>query len=289
MRAGFIALLVLCLALAGACGGSEAGPAAEEAAVAPETGQAEDPLDGFNALLQALNNRDAEGVWSRLSTDAQAAMAREEVVQMVADLTSSDPGFRVTLQSVNNRAQAGDKAQLGLTLNIAYQGQDLPLTDVAFLVLEDGEWRLSDHFLQTALTAAGLGAPPMEPRVFRADGCVEGDVLAGVYVPSRLRILDPCVTVEGIVREVYPPERGEGDGDLSFNVEVFGDDLHLINDGNRENMNGWLHMEIVPGDQATVPAPEVGQRIRVRGPWVLDSVHGHNEVHPVWSLEVLGD
>jgi hypothetical protein len=90
---------VLCLALAGACGGSEAGPAAEEAAVAPETGQAEDPLDGFNALLEALNNRDAEGVWSRLSTDAQAAMAREEVVQMVADLTSSDPGFRVTLQS----------------------------------------------------------------------------------------------------------------------------------------------------------------------------------------------
>jgi len=288
-RAGLVLVSLLCLALVIGCGGSEPAPAPQETTPAPNNGQLEEPLAGFKALLEALNQHDAQGVWDRLSTDARAAISREEVVKMVESLTGADPDFHVSLQSVNSSTRAGNQAQLGLTLIIAYQGQDLPLTDVAFLELEDGMWRLADHFLQTALTAAGLGSPPMEPRVFRGDGCVEGDVLAGVYVPSRLRVLDPCVTVEGTVREVYPPERGEGDGDLSFNVEVFGDDLRLLNDGNRRNMNGWLHMEIVPGDQASVPAPEVGQRVRVRGPWVLDSVHGHNEIHPVWSLEALGE
>ncbi|HYM14672.1 MAG TPA: hypothetical protein VEZ14_03870 [Dehalococcoidia bacterium] len=52
-------------------------------------------------------------------------------------------------------------------------------------------------------------------------------------------------------------------------------------------MHGWLHMEIVPMDQPRLPKPQVGQRIRVQGPWVTDIVHGHNEIHPVWSLTVL--
>jgi hypothetical protein len=43
-------------------------------------------------------------------------------------------------------------------------------------------------------------------------------------------------------------------------------------------------MEIVPLDLPNVRAPRVGERIRVRGPWVLDSVHGHNEIHPVRSV-----
>lgn len=112
-------------------------------------------------------------------------------------------------------------------------------------------------------------------------------MLAGVYLPSRLKVLDPCVTVEGVVREIELPAEGEGDGDLSFNVEVSGDDVRLLNDGNRQNMHGWLHMEIVPMDQSRLPRPAVGQRVRVQGPWVLDTVHGHNEVHPVWSLTVV--
>jgi hypothetical protein len=65
---------------------------------------ARSPLDGFNALLEALNQRDAEGVWSRPSTSARSSLAREEVVQMVESLTSADPDFHVSLQSVHDDA-----------------------------------------------------------------------------------------------------------------------------------------------------------------------------------------
>ncbi len=285
------AIITLLAASAVACSGSSASPTATPApAATPAPSPAatrEDPEAGFRALVDAINRQDYAGVYDRLSTEARSSFTPEAVQALVQKLAGADANFHVGLQSINSRTVNGDQAQLGLTLLIAYQGQTYPLTDVAFLVFESGEWRLSDHFLQTALAAAGRGAPPAEPRVFRADGCVEGDPLGGVYLPSRLKVLDPCVTVEGIVREVEEPAAGEGDGDLSFNVELSGDDLRLINDGNRKNMHGWLHMEIVPLDQPNVRAPKVGERVRVKGPWVLDTVHGHNEVHPVWSLEVL--
>ncbi len=287
-----ITLLALA-ALAAACGGSSASPTASPTTTAAPAASSspaatrEDPEAGFRTLLEAINRQDYAGVYDRLSTEARSTFSPDAVRALVQKLAGADANFHVGLQSINSRTVNGDQAQLGLTLLIAYQGQTYPLTDVAFLVFEGGEWRLSDHFLQTALAAAGRGAPPAEPRVFRADGCVEGDVLGGVYLPSRLKVLDPCVTVEGVVREVEEPAAGEGDGDLSFNVELSGDDLRLINDGNRQNMHGWLHMEIVPLDQPNVRTPKAGERVRVRGPWVLDTVHGHNEVHPVWALDVL--
>jgi hypothetical protein len=286
---GCLMLALLALAATAGCGGSSSSPTATPAPAATPTTDAPrpDPEAGFRALVDAINGKDYAGVYDRLSTEARADFTLDAVRALVDKVGGADADFSVTLQSVNSRTVNGDQAQLGLTLLVGYQGHTYPLTDVAFLVFEDGEWRLSDHFLQTALAAAGRGAPPAAPRVFRPDGCVEGDPLAGVYLPSRLTVLDPCVTVEGVVREVEEPAAGEGDGDLSFNVEVHGDDLRLVNDGNRRNMHGWLHMEIVPLDQPNVAAPTVGERVRVGGPWVLDTVHGHNEIHPVWSLEVL--
>ena len=285
-----ITLLVLAAlaAIIVACGGSSP-PQARAPTPAPSLGgpAREDPEAGFRALVDAINRRDYAGVYDRLSTEARSTFTLDAVQALVQKLAGSDANFHIALQKVNSRAVNGDQAQLGVTLLIGYQGAAYPLTDVAFLVFENGEWRLSDHFLQTALAAAGRGAPPAKPRVFRPDGCVEGDPLDGVYLPSRLKLLDPCVTVEGVVREVEQPAAGEGDGDLSFNVEVSGADLRLINDGNRRNMHGWLHMEIVPLDQPRLSAPKAGERIRVTGPWVLDTVHGHNEIHPVWSLTVL--
>ncbi len=292
MRRTSLSILALALALAlaaAACGSPSPSPTTTPAPPASPSPAAarEDPEAGFRALLDAINRKDYAGVYEGLSTEARVDFTLDAVRALVDKVGGADANFRVTLQGVNSRTVNGDQAQLGLTLVVDYQGQSYPLTDVAFLVFEDGKWRLSDHFLQTALAAAGRGAPPTEPRVFRADGCVEGDPLGGVYLPSRLKVLDPCVTVEGVVREVEEPAAGEGDGDLSFNVELSGDDLRLINDGNRANMHGWLHMEIVPLDQPNVRTPKAGDRVRVRGPWVLDTVHGHNEVHPVWSLEVL--
>ena len=291
-----LATLLFCAALSigvlGCSGGKSSAPttspsAASPAAAATPGAGADDPVPAFRLLLDAINRKDAAAVYDGLSTEARKSLSSDDVVALVNTVSGADAKFSVELQKVGDTTVNGDQAQIGMTLLIHYQGSEYPLTETAFLAREGGQWKLSDHFLQTALAAAGRGAPPAQPRVIVADGCAQGDVLDGVYLPSRLKVLDPCVTVEGVVREVELSAEGEGDGDLSFNVELGPGDQRLINDGNRKNMHGWLHLEIVPLDQPRLPAPKVGERIRATGPWVLDTVHGHNEIHPVWSLTVL--
>jgi hypothetical protein len=46
-----------------------------------------------------------------------------------------------------------------------------------------------------------------------------------------------------------------------------------------------LEVEIVPGDQQRVQTPTEGEAVAVTGPWVLDTVHGWNEIHPAWTVE----
>ena len=283
--------LLLCLSatIVAACSSSASapGPPTLVSSTLARPTPAEGPVASFRLMLDALNARDAAGVSARLSTEARKELSNEQVQDLVARLLANDPDFRITIATAGEPAVNGTDAQFNLTLAVNYQGKTFPLSDVAYMQLEDGQWRLADHFLQTALAAAGLAAPPGPPRVIGADGCVQGDVLAGVYLPSRLQVLEPCVTIEAIVREVEPREVGENDGDFSFNVELAPADERLLNDGNRQNFHGWLHLEIVPQDRASLPTPAEGQRIRATGPWVLDRVHGHNEIHPVWSLTIL--
>jgi hypothetical protein len=282
-----LAAALACIAVAAgvACGSS--GGATKSTPASPPAAPAEGPVESFRLLLDALNARDAAGVYARLSSEARKDLSSEGVSALVVKLVGGDPNFRITIDKAGEPAIGGAQAQFDLTLDVHYQGKQFPLTDVAFMQLEDGQWRLADHFLQTALAAGGAGPPPAKPRVFRADGCVEGDVLGGVYLSSRLKVLEPCVTIEATVREVERPAESESDGDLSFNVELSPADERLLNDVNRTKIHGWLHLEIVPLDRAALPVPVEGQRVRVTGPWVLDTVHGHNEIHPVWALTVL--
>jgi hypothetical protein len=291
-------LLIVAVALAGAvaCGDSGTKSAAT-ASVSSTTSAASpasaatlaagDPLDEFKVILDALNRRDADAMYARFSVEARKDLTAEQARSLVKKLFEADANFRVSVQTVNSRDVTDTAAQLGLTLLIDFQGKQFPLTEVAYLVVEDGIWKLSDHFLQTALAAGGAGPPPAKPRTYGPDGCAEGDVLAGVYLPSRLQVLEPCVTVTGVVLRVELPDQGEGDGDLNFDIDVSGDDRRLLNDANLRNTAGGLHIEIVPQDRAALPTPQVGQRVRVQGPWVLDLIHGHNEIHPVWSVVVL--
>ena len=43
-----------------------------------------------------------------------------------------------------------------------------------------------------------------------------------------------------------------------------------------------LVVEIIPQDRSRVAVPAEGARIEVAGPWVEDSKHGWNEIHPAW-------
>jgi hypothetical protein len=148
---------------------------------------------------------------------------------------------------------------------------------------------------------------------FHSGQCKPGAPLAGVYLPSRLHVRKRCITVSGVVDCV----RQEPDGDVHI-------DLHLAPAFRRflTRANAFQHcaghngpllvVEIVPQAEGlpfpdnsagragfvTPKAPKVGERIKVTGPYVLDTnaLHdlifpGHNvanwaEIHPAWNITV---
>lgn len=127
--------------------------------------------------------------------------------------------------------------------------------------------------------------------------------MANVWLPQRLKVLAPCMTVTGTVRAI----RHEEDGDYHINVEPDPAYAGLLNDRNRTAQHGALVVEIVPADQAgctpgrpprppdgrrtfgrctgaNLTPPPLGAHVSLTGAYVLDRPHGWNEIHPVWSI-----
>ena len=105
-------------------------------------------------------------------------------------------------------------------------------------------------------------------------------VLAGVYHPSRLHVLARCRAVSGRVVAIHH----DTDGDLHIYLDTGG---ALTNAANRA-AHGALVVEFMPRDGGHLPAPAVGDHIRLTGAWVLDAEHGWREIHPVWSERLRG-
>lgn len=115
--------------------------------------------------------------------------------------------------------------------------------------------------------------------------CLEGNVFISTYDPARLRILDTCVEVEGVV--VTEITKGE-DGDIFFDVKLDPEYEHMLSIGSWILRRGAIHVEIVPDDQDIVIVPEKGDRVRLVGVWVVDTDHGSfSEIHPTWYIEIL--
>ena len=108
--------------------------------------------------------------------------------------------------------------------------------------------------------------------------CRGGNPLAGVYHPQRLNVKSRCAVAVGTVRkvqfEVY-------DGDLHIDLRLDRGYEKLLDDGN-ERVGGNLIVEVIPYDRSRVAVPAEGSRIEVVGPWVADTQHGWNEIHPAW-------
>ena len=82
--------------------------------------------------------------------------------------------------------------------------------------------------------------------------------------PSEFR------TVDKVKFEVF-------DGDVHVDLRPDPGYTHLLaHDGQS------LVVEIIPQDRSKVAVPAEGARIEVAGPWVEDSKHGWNEIHPAW-------
>jgi hypothetical protein len=77
----------------------------------------------------------------------------------------------------------------------------------------------------------------------------------------------------------------EQDGDLHIGVDTGG---ALTNAINGSMLGGHLLVELMPRDGGHLPAPSVGDHISLTGAWVLDTNHGWEELHPVWSETMAG-
>lgn len=131
--------------------------------------------------------------------------------------------------------------------------------------------------------------------------CV-GDPRAHVYSPDRLQLLAACIELTGTI----DLEKAQPDGD--YHVR-----LHLdpgqtcaaqpcVDADNVSQQGGDLILEPVcenPITQADAVAacqgyhnplvlPPVGSHVSVMGPFVLDTDHGWNEIHPLESITVVG-
>jgi chitodextrinase len=106
----------------------------------------------------------------------------------------------------------------------------------------------------------------------------------GVQVPGNLTVLDPanpCRTATGRVMATHI----EHDGDCHVNIAVDPQYQGLLNAVNGSSARGQLITEVIPNHP--LPIPSVGSRVTLVGSWVNDHSTGWNELHPVWSFQVL--
>jgi chitodextrinase len=104
--------------------------------------------------------------------------------------------------------------------------------------------------------------------------------LQGVQVPGKLKVLDranPCRTATGVVTSTARMS----DGDCHIRIKLDAAYSSLLRSGN----NGALVAEVIPNHR--IPIPKAGSRVSVTGTWVEDVPNAWNELHPVWSFQVL--
>jgi hypothetical protein len=130
-----------------------------------------------------------------------------------------------------------------------------------------------------------------------------------VYHPSRLVVLQDCVTVTGVIVDATADQatrqpdgvRHEADGDTHGWLKVDPPYANLINAGNAAKEGGNLVFEIVCHYRVTqtdakaacsgftdhMTIPPVGSHVAIRGTLVREKNHSHwDEVHPVVGIAV---
>lgn len=118
-----------------------------------------------------------------------------------------------------------------------------------------------------------------------------------VYKPSRLQVMEKCLTVTGTIEESH----ADIDGDQHMLLKLDHSFKHLINKRNKKKKNGDLVIEAVCINKITekkvgdackgyinhVQIPKVGDRVSVTGSYVLDTHNGWMEIHPISKIEKL--
>lgn len=119
-----------------------------------------------------------------------------------------------------------------------------------------------------------------------------------VYRPHRLQINKTCTSISGI----FMGFKNESDGDIHGLLKVDKKYQSLISPSNVKYQKGYLIFEIICDHQITqrtamqscstfknkIEIPKKGQRISVKGTYVLDLDHtSWSEIHPVSKITIL--
>ncbi|MDV3244313.1 MAG: hypothetical protein LYZ66_03955 [Nitrososphaerales archaeon] len=118
-----------------------------------------------------------------------------------------------------------------------------------------------------------------------------GTVQSGVWGPQRLRVLDTCVTVSGVVEGLTRTSGPANDNDFGIDIRLDTQYGHTLSIGNLVLEDGLMHAEVVPSQQASMASILAslmpGDRVVITGSLVVDTDHGFGaEIHPVWTILV---
>ncbi len=119
----------------------------------------------------------------------------------------------------------------------------------------------------------------------------KGEILKGVYCPTRLKIMDRNNPFRKCVGILIGKHRAM-DGDLTFDVLPNDEYRYLINNSNIKRKKGALHCEIVTDDRIKLEdiykRIELNSVVEVEGVWVEDTQeHNWTELHPVTTLKLI--
>jgi hypothetical protein len=118
-----------------------------------------------------------------------------------------------------------------------------------------------------------------------------------VYDPTRLRIIDKCMTVTGVIEE----SGADDDGDQHMLLKLDAGQENLLKKKNTTKKNGDLVIEAVCINNITNPKvggacsgyvnhvqlPKPGDHVKVSGSYVIDTHNDWAEIHPISKIEII--
>lgn len=153
--------------------------------------------------------------------------------------------------------------------------------------------------LASGYSIAALPAPP-------PDVACDDSLWARVYNPQRLLVHRKCVSLTGTIMDATHGKQKDGcrhekDGDGHCFLRLDAGQEHFLNQKNLDNEDGALVFEpmcryrVTQADAMTscknyhqpLVLPPIGSHVRITGSSVTDLQHGHMEIHPVSSIEVI--
>ncbi len=120
-----------------------------------------------------------------------------------------------------------------------------------------------------------------------------------VYNSMRLKVLQKCITVTGVVKSV----KLKGDGDAHILVKLDAGREKLLTQANYRDADSCMIVEVIYAIDAwkfdakqfrkkyvnKVYVPKLGEHIEAIGNLVIDSHHDWAEIHPALKITVIND